>query len=93
MSKIKNYIMDVADAIGKKFDEVTEQDFIDIENKAQSVFTDLKSTHSELEKFKKFLKRKSTKEVSFYDEETGSPKFKIGSVMVDGNGTCYLIVA
>jgi len=80
-------------AIGKNFDEVNEQDFIDVENKAQSVFANLKSTPEELQKFKKFLKRKSIKEVSFYDAETRGPKFKIGDVMEDGNGICYLIVA
>ena len=92
MSKIKNYIMDVADAIGKDFDEVDEQDFIDVEIKAQSVFHDLKSTEVELQKFKNFLKRKTIKEVSFYDAETRTTKFKVGDVMEDGNGTCYLIV-
>ena len=44
-----------------------------------------------LKKWKDYLPVKSYDEVKFYDAETGTPKFKVDDVMMDGKGFCYLI--
>ena len=94
MGAIKEYMMDLAERKGVDFEEITEQDMeLDFQEKAQKVFMNLESPQSELDKYKPFLPTKPYSEVKFYDGETGTPKFKVGDVMVDGDFTFYLIVA
>ena len=93
MGAIKEYMMELAEAKGVEFDEITQEDIeMDFYNKAQCVWANLESTEEELEDCKQFLPKMPYKEVAFYDAETGTPKFKVGDVMVDGDFTFYLIV-
>lgn len=93
MGAMKNYIMDLAERKGVEFDEITNEDMVmDFQDKAQKVWMNLDSPKEELEKYKPFLPTMPYKEVAFYDAETGTPKFKVGDVMVDGDFIFYLIV-
>lgn len=90
MGKVKEYMLDLAQKLDKDFDEVTNEDMErDFANK---VWSNWDSTEEELESCKKFLDTKPYKDVAFYDAEEGTPKFKVGDVMCDGNGIHYLIV-
>ena len=92
MGAIKEYMMELSEKLGKEFEEITEQEMqMDFYNKAQEVYWNDDSTDEELEKFKPFLPKKTYEEVKFYDAETGKPKFKIGSILMD-NGTFFLVI-
>ena len=104
MGALKNYIMELADKKGVEFDEITNEDIeMDI-NKGDNFdhdallkfitegFKNNTLNPDDIEKYKKFLPTKSYSEISYYDAETGTPKFKVGDVMVDGSFTFYLIV-
>jgi hypothetical protein len=93
MGAIKNYMMELADKKGVDFEDITDEDIeMDFYNKAQMFFANENSTKAELEAHKMFLPKKNIKEVSYYNAETGTPKFKVGDIMVDGDFTFYLIV-
>ena len=84
--------MELAERKGVEFEEITNQDMEqDFMSRAQAAFNNSDTPLDELEKWKEYLPVKSYEEVKFYDGETGKPKFKVGDVMLDGNGICYLI--
>ena len=92
MGRMKEYMMELAERKGVDFEEITDKDMEqDFMSRAQAAFDNLDTPVDELEKWKDFLPIKSYDEVKFYDAETGTPKFKIGDVMMDGNGVCYLV--
>jgi len=92
MGRMKEYMMELAERKGVEFEEVTNEDIhMDFMMKAQAAFMNPDTPKDELDKWKDYLPVKSYDEVKFYDAETGTPKFKVGSVMMDGNGVCYLI--
>ncbi len=92
MGRMKEYMMELADQKGVEFEEITNEDIqMDFMIKAQKAFADLDTPEDELQKWKDYLPVKSYDEVKFYDAETGTPKFKVGDVMFDGNGVFYLI--
>lgn len=95
MSKIKEYISGLAEKLNKDFDEVTDEDMeLDFRNNAQKVWADENSTEKELESCKQYLDKIPYSKVCFYDAETDEgPKFKVGSVLMKGDGLCYLVVA
>lgn len=91
MGRMKDYMMELADAKGVTFEEITQADLErDFMEKAQAAFSNSETPESELEKWKDYLPVKSYDEVKFYDSEAGNPKFKVGSVLVD-NGVFYLV--
>lgn len=93
MGKVKELMMELADHLGKEFEEITQDDIQrNFESNAQKVWSDLNSSYEELMECKQFLRTKKWSEVKFYDAETGTPKFKIGSVLTDGDGIIWLIV-
>lgn len=92
MGRMKEYMMELAERKGVEFEEITNQDIeMDFMYRAQAAFANPNTPQDELEKWKDYLPVKSYDEVKFYDAETGTPKFKVGDVMMDGNGVCYLI--
>lgn len=92
MGSVKEYMMELSDKLGKEFEDITDRDMeLDFYNKAQETFWNDNSTQDELERAKPFLPTKSYDQVKFYDDETGRPKFKIGSILMD-NGTFFLVV-
>lgn len=88
---MKEYIMELAEAKGVDFEEITNKDIeMDLMEKAQAVFMNFDSTQDELNQWKEYLPVKPYADVKFYDAEVGKPKFKIGDVIMS-NGACYLI--
>lgn len=84
MGAIKNYMMELADKLGKDFEDVTNEDIqMEFYNQAQEVFSNGASSLDEIERMKEFLPTKSINDV-----KSG----KIGEVMMDNSGTFYLIV-
>ncbi len=92
MGAIKDYMMELADRKGVEFEEITQEDMELEFDKAQEVFMNLESSKEELEKYKPFLPTKPYSAVKFYDSETGTPKFKVGDILIDGDFTHFLIV-
>ena len=83
MGAIKKYMMELADKLGKDFEDVTNEDIqMELFNQAQEVFTNGASSFDELERMKDFLPTKSVSEI-----KSG----KVGEVMMDNSGTFYLI--
>jgi hypothetical protein len=92
MGRMKEYMMELAERKGVEFEEITNEDMqMDFMMKAQVAFANPDTPQDELKKWKDYLPVKSYNEVKFYDAETGTPKFKVGDVMMDGKGFCYLI--
>ena len=92
MGRMKEYMMELADNLNKDFEEITQEDMErDFKLKAQQVWNDPNTSWKEKQDCKQYLPKKSYDEVKFYDAETGTPKFKPGNVMGDGNGICWLI--
>lgn len=88
---MKDYMMELADAKGVDFEQITQADMErDFMEKAQLAFSSDETPESELEKWKEYLPVKSYNEIKFYDSETGNSKFKVGSVLID-NGVFYLV--
>lgn len=84
---MKEYMMELADNLNKDFEEITQEDMErDLELKAQKVWNDPNTSWKEKQDCKQYLRKKSYSEVKFYDAETGTPKFKPGDVMGDGDG-------
>ena len=85
MGAIKNYMMELADKLGKEFDEVTNEDIQrELYNQAQEIFLNGASSQEELEKSKAILPTKNVSEVKYG---------KVGEVIQDATGTFFLIVA
>ena len=56
MSRIKNYIFELAETLGKEFEEVTPEDMqMDFERKAVRIMEDPNSSKEDIEKYKQFL--------------------------------------
>lgn len=92
MGRMKEYMMELAERKGVEFEEITNQDMEqDFMSRAQVAFGNPDTPMDVLQKLEDYLPVKSYDEVKFYDAETGTPKFKVGDVMMDGNGVFYLI--
>jgi len=92
MGRIKEYMMELADETGLDFESITNHEIeMDFMRKAQKAFHDSDTPEDELQKWKDYIPVKSDDDVKFYDAETGTPKFKKGDVLFDGDGTFYLI--
>lgn len=82
MSRIKEYVMELAEKLGKDFEEVTQDDMEqDFRNSAQITWNDPNSTDKEKEDTKRFLFTKSKLD---FDGEVGE--------VVKEDGVNYLIV-
>lgn len=56
MGKYKEYIIDLAEKLGKEFEDVTQNDIdFDMMKKAQNIWADSNSTHDLKEEYKVFL--------------------------------------
>ena len=82
MSKIKNLAFDIAEKLGKDFDEVTNEDIqFELYNQAQEVFTHGALSQEELDLMRNFLPTKSVKDFNG----------NVGDVVSDNTGTFYLL--
>lgn len=78
MGKYKLYVEELANKLGKDFDEVTQLDIeFDFMKQAQRVFSDEKSTPEDRERFKTFLPKISLDVVSDF--------YKVGDVFIQEN--------
>lgn len=85
MGAVKHYMMELAEKLGKDFNDVTNEDIqMELYNQAQEVFNSGATSTDELERMKQFLPTKSITDV-----ETGN----VGEVKMDNSGTFFLIVA
>lgn len=78
MGKYKEYVEELANKLGKDFEDITESDIqFDFMKGAQGVFSDKKSTPQEREKFKEFLPKIPISLVSDY--------YGVGDIFVQEN--------
>jgi len=85
MGAIKHYIMELADKLGKNFEEVTNEDIQnELFNQAQELFSNGAYSQNELDGMRQFLPTKNVTEI-----KSGN----VDEIFMDNTGTFYLIVA
>jgi len=85
MGAIKHYMMELADKLGKDFEEVTNEDIQnELFNQAQELFSNGSYSQNELDGMKQFLPTKKATEI-----KSGN----VDEIFMDNTGTFYLIVA
>lgn len=85
MSAIKNYIIDLANELGKDIEDITNEDIhTSMYSRAQEIFANGPSSEEEIKNFINFLPTMNQELI---------PNSEIGHIYQDKNGTFFLIVA
>jgi len=93
MGRMKEYMMELSERFNIEFEEVTQEHMErDFRDKAQAVWHDNDSSWEDRQKCKQYLDKIPYSDVKHYDAETGTPKFKVGDVIMDGNGIFHFII-